>query len=163
MRTKKQKDERAMHFAYYDSPIGTVEVGGSDDAVTSLVFVEKKRRGTTSNAVCDEAVRQIAEYFEGKRQEFDLPIELTGTDFQQRVWSKLDAIPFGQTVSYGDVARSIGKPTASRAVGTANGSNPISIILPCHRVIGNDGSLTGYGGGLWRKEWLLKHEGGLLL
>lgn len=163
MSRKTQTDTEGVHFSYCDSPIGIVEIGASDSAVTSLVFVEKRRPGVTSNAVCDEAKRQVVEYFAGERQEFDLSIELTGTDFQQRVWSKLDAIPFGQTVSYGDVARSIGKPTASRAVGAANGRNPISIILPCHRVIGNDGNLTGYGGGLWRKEWLLKHEGGLLL
>lgn len=160
---KKEIEVVGTHFAYYDSPIGIIEVGGGDDAVTSLVFVEERRDGVASNGVCDEAVRQISEYFDGKREKFDLEIKLEGTEFQQEVWEELGAIPFGQTVSYGDLARAIGKPSAVRAVGAANGSNPISIILPCHRVVGSDGGMTGYGGGLWRKEWLLKHEGGLLL
>lgn len=151
------------YYAYYDSPIGLIEVGGTSEVITSLFFVEERRPDATSNIVCAEAVRQIAEYFEGSRKEFELPIALEGTEFQRQVWTELTAIPFGQTVSYGDLARSIGKPSAVRAVGAANGDNPISIIVPCHRVIGSDGGLTGYGGGLERKEWLLKHEGGLLL
>ena len=150
-------------YAYYKSPIGLIEVGGTEDAVTSLFFVEERRPDVTSNAVCAEAVRQLAEYFDGTREDFELPLELTGTEFQRQVWVELTAIPFGQTVSYGDLARAIGKPTAVRAVGAANGDNPVSIIVPCHRVIGSDGGLTGYGGGLERKEWLLRHEGGLLL
>lgn len=150
-------------FAYYDSPIGLIEIGGTSEGVTSLFFVEERRRGAVSNAVCDEAVKQMAEYFEGSRHEFDVPIALRGTEFQREVWQGLRSITYGQTVSYGDLARSIGKPSAVRAVGSANGDNPISIIVPCHRVIGSDGGLTGYGGGLERKEWLLKHEGGLLL
>ena len=151
------------YFAYYESPIGLIEVGGTEDAVTSLFFVDERKADVVSNATCAEAVRQLSEYFEGKREDFDLPLELTGTEFQRQVWTELTAIPFGQTVSYGDLARAIGRPSAVRAVGTANGDNPISIIVPCHRVIGSDGGLTGYGGGLDRKEWLLKHEGGLLL
>ena len=150
-------------FAYYDSPIGLIEIGGTPDGITSLLFVEERRPDVTSNVVCAEGVRQISEYFAGSRQEFDLPILLEGTDFQRQVWTELTVIPFGQTVSYGDLARAIGKPSAVRAVGAANGDNPISIIVPCHRVIGSDGGLTGYGGGLERKQWLLKHEGGLLL
>jgi methylated-DNA-[protein]-cysteine S-methyltransferase len=151
------------YYAYYESPIGLIEVGATDDAVTSLYFVEERQAEATSNVLSAEAVRQLSEYFEGRREDFDLPLELTGTEFQRQVWTELTAIPFGQTVSYGDLARSIGKPSAVRAVGAANGDNPISIIVPCHRVIGSDGGLTGYGGGLERKEWLLKHEGGLLL
>ncbi len=150
-------------FAYYESPIGLIEIGGTADGITSLFFVEERRSDVTSNVVCAEGVRQISEYFEGSRKEFDLPISLGGTEFQRQVWTELTVIPFGQTVSYGDLARSIGKPSAVRAVGAANGDNPISIIVPCHRVIGSDGGLTGYGGGLERKQWLLKHEGGLLL
>jgi len=150
-------------FAYYDSPIGLIEIGGTNEGITSLFFVEERRSDVTSNVVCAEGVRQISEYFEGSRKEFDLPILLTGTEFQQQVWQELRSIPFGQTVSYGDLARAIGKPSAVRAVGAANGDNPISIIVPCHRVIGSNGGLTGYGGGLPRKQWLLKHEGGLLL
>lgn len=95
--------------------------------------------------------------------EIGVPIVLGGTEFQRRVWRELTTIPFGRTASYQDVARAIGRPQAVRAVGAANGRNPISIIVPCHRVVGSDGRLTGYGGGLWRKEWLLKHEGAVLL
>lgn len=150
-------------FAYYESPIGLIEIGGTPDGITSLFFVEERRPDVTSNIVCAEGVRQISEYFEGSRKEFDLPITFKGTEFQHQVWTELTVIPFGQTVSYGDLARAIGKPSAVRAVGAANGDNPISIIVPCHRVIGSDGGLTGYGGGRERKEWLLKHEGRLLL
>jgi methylated-DNA-[protein]-cysteine S-methyltransferase len=150
-------------FAYYESPIGLIEIGGTSDGITSLFFVEERRPGVATNEMCEKAVTQISEYFAGTRQEFDLPIALEGTEFQQQVWQELQNIPFGQTVSYGDLARSIGKPSAVRAVGAANGDNPVSIIVPCHRVIGSDGGLTGYGGGLERKQWLLKHEGGLLL
>ena len=150
-------------FAYYESPIGLVEIGGTSEGITSLLFVEERRPGAATNDVCEEAVRQISEYFAGSRQAFDLPITLRGTEFQREVWRGLRSITYVQTVSYGDLARAIGKPSAVRAVGAANGDNPISIIVPCHRVIGSDGGLTGYGGGLERKEWLLKHEGGLLL
>ncbi len=150
-------------FAYYDSPIGLIEIGGTPDGIISLFFVEERRSGVDTNGVCEEAVKQISEYFAGSRQEFDLPVMMDGTEFQLQVWQELRRIPFGQTVSYGDLARSIGKPSAVRAVGAANGDNPVSIIVPCHRVIGSDGGLTGYGGGLPRKQWLLKHEGGLLL
>ena len=150
-------------YEYYDSPIGLVEIGGTPDGITSLFFVEERRSGVATNEMCEQAVKQISEYFTGSRQEFDLPILLSGTEFQRQVWQELRSIPFGQTVSYGDLARAIGKPSAVRAVGAANGDNPVSIIVPCHRVIGSDGGLTGYGGGLERKRWLLKHEGGLLL
>jgi methylated-DNA-[protein]-cysteine S-methyltransferase len=106
-----------------------------------------------------ETVRQLAEYFAGARRAFDLPMRLKGTAFQQRVWRELTEIPYGETWSYGQLAQRINKPSASRAVGLANGRNPISILVPCHRVIGANGSLTGYGGGLERKQWLLAHEG----
>jgi methylated-DNA-[protein]-cysteine S-methyltransferase len=106
-----------------------------------------------------EAVRQLREYFAGERRAFDLPLCLSGTDFQKLVWRQLTAIPFGETWSYGQLAKSLGNPSACRAVGLANGKNPIAIIVPCHRVIGADGTLTGFGGGLPRKEWLLTHEG----
>jgi methylated-DNA-[protein]-cysteine S-methyltransferase len=106
-----------------------------------------------------EAVRQLAEYFAGDRRKFDLPLRLEGTDFQRRVWQVLTEIPYGETWSYGQLAQRIGNPKGCRAVGLANGRNPISILVPCHRVIGADGSLTGYGGGVERKRWLLAHEG----
>ncbi len=104
------------------------------------------------------AAQQLAEYFAGQRTGFDLPIELAGTDFQRRVWAALREIPYGETVSYGDLARELGQASASRAVGLANGKNPVSVIVPCHRVVGSDGSLTGYGGGLDRKRFLLDLE-----
>jgi methylated-DNA-[protein]-cysteine S-methyltransferase len=109
--------------------------------------------------VLDETARQLREYFAGTRQTFDLPLAPRGSGFQELVWQTLLKIPFGETWSYGQLAKHIGRPSASRAVGTANGANPISIIVPCHRVIGANGTLTGYGGGLPAKRWLLAHEG----
>jgi len=108
--------------------------------------------------VLAETARQLREYFAGEREEFDLPLRPEGTAFQQRVWRALRDIPYGRTWSYGELARHIGSPTSSRAVGLANGRNPISIVIPCHRVIGANGSMTGYGGGIARKQWLLAHE-----
>ena len=151
------------YYGYYTSEIGMLEVGGTDTAITSLYFVEERREGVESCPVVDEAIRQVDEYFGGTRRAFDLPLALAGTDFQRRVWRQLLAVPYGQTASYGEIARALGKPKAVRAVGAANGQNPISIIVPCHRIVGSDGKLVGYGGGLWRKEWLLKHEGCLIL
>jgi methylated-DNA-[protein]-cysteine S-methyltransferase len=151
------------YYGYYASPIGLIEIGGTATGVTSLSFVERCRADFDSHSMLDQATRQIDEYFDGRRHAFDLPIDLQGTPFQREVWQQLLKVPFGQTVSYQDIANVIGHPRAARAVGAANGRNPISIIVPCHRVVGSDGSLTGYGGGLWRKEWLLRHEGCLLL
>jgi methylated-DNA-[protein]-cysteine S-methyltransferase len=145
--------------AVYVSPIGTIEILGTADSILALNFVEGEPEGDAwvpdSLLSC---VEQIDEYFKGNRKGFSLPLQTEGTAFQQQVWRQLKRIPYGAVASYGDVARAIGKPKASRAVGSANHSNPISIIIPCHRVIGSDGSLTGYGGGLWRKEWLLNLE-----
>ena len=107
-----------------------------------------------------ESFKQLSEYFKGQRREFFLNLEPMGTDFQKSVWRQLEKIPYGVTTSYGEIADALGKPSAGRAVGSANGKNPIAIIIPCHRVIGSDGSLTGYGGGLWRKEWLIGFEKG---
>jgi methylated-DNA-[protein]-cysteine S-methyltransferase len=104
------------------------------------------------------AARQLTEYFAGQRTEFDLPLEMAGTDFQRRVWAALREIPYGETVSYGELARGLGQASASRAVGLANGKNPFAVVVPCHRVVGSDGSLTGYGGGLDRKRFLLALE-----
>ena len=118
--------------------------------------------GDKGDAIVEEAARQLQEYFAGQRREFDLPLEPTGTPFQRRVSRELCAIGFGQTISYGQLAARIGKPTGSRAVGAANGRNPIGLIVPCHRVIGADGSLTGYGGGLQAKDWLIRHEADVL-
>jgi|TARA_B100001964_G_C13774747_1_gene397542 methylated-DNA-[protein]-cysteine S-methyltransferase len=146
---------------YYKSPLGPIEIVGAQDNILSLGFVEDMLQGDAELPFCLKAcLKQIDEYFKWKRKEFLLNLEPLGTDFQKRVWQQLRKISFGETASYGDIAKAIDNPNASRAVGNANRINPICIITPCHRIIGSDGSLTGYGGGLWRKEWLLKHESG---
>lgn len=144
---------------HYKSPIGTVEIEGTQDSILNLNFVDQAHSDDDDLPSCiKECAKQIDEYFQGNRKTFSLNLIMQGTDFQKSVWRQLMKIPYGTTASYGEVAVAIGNPTACRAVGSANGKNPISIIVPCHRVIGSDGTLTGYGGGLWRKEWLLKHE-----
>ena len=154
-------------FGYVESPIGRLLLTSNGHALTGL-FMEPSREATQpaegwvedpSIAPLASTVLQLREYFAGGRREFDLPLQFEGTTFQRRVWQELREIPYGETWSYGQLARRIGNPNASRAVGLANGRNPISILVPCHRVIGADGSLTGYGGGLERKRWLLAHEG----
>src|ERR1700730_356128 len=153
-------------FCYFQSPIGRLLLTSEGPALPVL-YMEPSRKAQATDGWAEEvtvaplsaAVRQLTEYFAGTRREFDLPLRLQGTTFQTRVWRELTEIPYGQTWSYGQLAHRIDKPSASRAVGLANGRNPISILVPCHRVIGADGSLTGYGGGLERKRWLLAHEG----
>lgn len=145
--------------AYYNSEIGLIEVKGTEEAILSVNFVDDKSRGSPDVPPCvKECVEQIDEYFNGKRKKFTIEIQLQGTDFQKKVWKQLMKIPYGKTVSYKDIAASIGNKKAVRAVGGANNKNKIAIIVPCHRVIGSDGDLVGFGGGLWRKEWLLRHE-----
>jgi methylated-DNA-[protein]-cysteine S-methyltransferase len=153
-------------FSYFESPIGRLLLTSDGTSLTGL-YMEPSRKAQSTDGWTEDVtvrplsatVRQLTEYFAGTRREFDLPLRLQGTAFQQRVWRELTEIPYGETWSYGELARRIAKPSASRAVGLANGRNPISILVPCHRVIGADGSLTGYGGGLERKRWLLAHEG----
>ncbi len=125
---------------------------------TCLQYPGKFIGAVSVDPALEECVAQLDQYFKGTRKDFSLKLALEGTEFQQQVWRELSNIPYGQTASYLDIARAIGNEQAVRAVGAANGQNPISIIIPCHRVIGSDGKLTGYGGGLWRKEWLLTHE-----
>jgi methylated-DNA-[protein]-cysteine S-methyltransferase len=142
------------------SPIGTLCLCAEDDRLVGL-FLPDRPAPTgprQKSAVLTRAAGQLDEYFAGERRDFDLPLAPSGTEFQTEVWMALARIPFGVTCSYGELARAIGRPSASRAVGAANGANPIAIILPCHRVIGADGTLTGYGGGLPMKRWLLDHE-----
>lgn len=150
--------KQELYFGYHESPIGLIEISGTADAVRSLNFVEEQQDVFHSNELVDQAMEEIEEYFNGGRQEFDVPLDLQGTVFQKAVWRELLQIPYGSTASYGDIATAIGKPKAARAVGGASHLNPIALIVPCHRVIGSDGSMTGYGSGIWRKEWLLKHE-----
>jgi methylated-DNA-[protein]-cysteine S-methyltransferase len=145
--------------AYYPSPLGPVEISGTRKGILSVGFVEKQLADGRNLPECvKEGVRQLDEYFKGVRKRFSLALLPQGTAFQRLVWQQLKRIPYGKAVSYGDVARAIGKPQAFRAVGGANNKNPIGIIIPCHRVIGSDGKLVGYGSGVWRKEWLLNHE-----
>lgn len=151
------------YYAYCESQIGLIEIGGTDSEILSVRFVEHCWPGYASNTIVRQGMRQIDEYISGQRQTFDLPLGLRGTDFQLQVWRQVLAVPYGQSATYQDIADAIGNPLAVRAVGAANGKNPLPLIVPCHRIIGRDGHLVGYGGGLWRKKWLLRHEGYLLL
>jgi methylated-DNA-[protein]-cysteine S-methyltransferase len=150
------------YVTFVDSPIGRLSLYSDGEALTGLYMEKREPPGEwvpgEDIAVLKSAAQQLKEYFTGARREFDLPIALRGTAFQCKVWERLKSIPCGETWSYGQLAQRIRQPTASRAVGLANGRNPVSIVIPCHRVIGSDGSLTGYGGGLERKQWLLEHE-----
>ncbi len=151
-------------YRHVDSPLGRIRLVGRDEVLTGLYLADHEccplpDAGWAADEHAFEAARlQLDEYFAGDRKEFSLAIELEGSPFQVEVWTALRAIPFGATARYRDIALSVGRPSAVRAVGAANGRNPISIIVPCHRVIGADGSLTGYGWGVDRKAWLLAHE-----
>jgi methylated-DNA-[protein]-cysteine S-methyltransferase len=156
--------EQTVNFSYLETPIGTLLVAG-DDALRKIQFPKAARAGKpergwveSPRGVVGDALRQLREYFAGRRTEFDLPVEPAGTSFQRSVWRRLQEIPYGETISYGELARRVGKPQAARAVGAANGRNPIPIVIPCHRVIGSNGALTGFGGGLPIKEALLALE-----
>jgi methylated-DNA-[protein]-cysteine S-methyltransferase len=158
-------------FTRFPSPLGDLVLTGSDTSLTGVDFptfraradwLEDDGRGPAS-ALLARARQQLTEYFARTRTTFDLPLDPPGTTFQRRVWNLLRAIPYGATTSYGELARRLGDPHATRAVGAANGKNPIPIIVPCHRVVGARGELTGFGGGLDRKRWLLEHEGALLM
>ena len=151
------------YTGYCQCPLGMLEIGANDNALVSVQFLSEEVvtgiTETNESAIIVETMRQLTEYFEGTRKQFDLSLEFSGTEFQQKVWRELTKIPFGQTMSYGQLADLLGSKQLVRAVGSANGKNPIGIIVPCHRVIGNQGDLVGYAGGLWRKQWLLEHEG----
>ncbi|MCW1824240.1 cysteine methyltransferase [Mycolicibacterium conceptionense] len=152
-----------LQYRTMDSPVGLLTLAGRDGKLMHLRMVdqtyEPSREGwEADDTAFGEAVEQLSEYFVGERTEFDLELDMVGTQFQRRVWQALQSIPYGETCSYGEIARQIGSPSAFRAVGLANGHNPIGIIVPCHRVIGANGSLTGYGGGLDRKRALLELE-----
>ncbi len=148
----------ATEHTYYQSPIGTIKIVGTNLAVTTLSFVETEEEAQHSSLALQQAINELDEYFQGNRKAFTVSLAPEGSVFQKRVWKALEAIPFGKTVSYQEIANQLGDPKATRAVGHANGSNPIALFLPCHRVIGSDGSLTGYAFGVERKKWLLDHE-----
>ncbi|MGB0788497.1 MAG: methylated-DNA--[protein]-cysteine S-methyltransferase [Marinirhabdus sp.] len=149
-----------MHTAHLNTPLGTLQITGNAQGVASVVFVEVEVEVETPvvSAHIENAKQQLSEYFKGNRKNFQLKLNPQGTPFQKKVWEKLKKIPFGKTVSYLHIAHALGNPKVIRAAAAANGKNPISIIIPCHRVVGSDGSLTGYASGLHRKKWLLAHE-----
>ena len=171
----------SLSIACCHSPIGAIEIRATGAAVSAVEYVEDLPAGHAirhescaasagAHPLLEEAQRQLAAYFAGTLRDFDLPLALDGTPFQRQVWQQLQRVGYGETASYGAIAEAIDNPKAVRAVGAANGRNPVAIVVPCHRIIGSGRQrsgdrvkLTGYGGGLWRKEWLLRHEGVLLV
>lgn len=155
-----------MNSTIFDSPLGKLHLKSSQSALAAVSFADNAQKVEAIEniaPVLSETIQQLKEYFSGERTQFTLPLAPGGSAFQQRVWDLLQEIPFGQTITYGELSEKLGDPKAVRAVGTANGKNPIPIIIPCHRVIGSNKKLTGYAGGIERKRWLLQHEGALLL
>ena len=147
-----------METAYIKTPLGTAKIVGDENGIAVISILEKGELSATIPATLQETVSQLQDYFNGKRHDFNFKINPKGTEFQRKVWNELLNIPFGKTLSYLDLSKKLGDVKAIRAVASANGKNPLWIVVPCHRVIGTDGSLTGYAGGLWRKKWLLEHE-----
>jgi methylated-DNA-[protein]-cysteine S-methyltransferase len=149
-----------MPVQYFESPLGWVGVHASETSVTAIQFLDEKPEITDhdSSRLLDIAVAELNQWFAGELRMFSFPFAQPGTDFQLRVWHTLTAIPFGQTISYKTLAIQLGDEKCIRAAGTANGKNQLAIVVPCHRVVGSNGSLVGYAGGLWRKQWLLNHE-----
>ncbi len=144
----------------FNSPIGQIAIHADESGILSVAFVEgdQPREADEPSPIVDHCLTQLSDYFSGQRRTFDLSLAPHGTEFERQVWRELERIPFGDTCSYLDIAKRLDNAKAIRAVGRANGANPIAIVIPCHRVIGSDGTLTGYAGGLWRKRWLLDHE-----
>jgi methylated-DNA-[protein]-cysteine S-methyltransferase len=148
-----------MHYAVIDTPMGRLTVASTERGVSAIQFGESvPENAAPDSTVARETADQLSEYFQGKRTRFELPLDVQGTPFQKAVWNELLRIPYGETRSYGEIAKAIGRPGAARAVGMANHDNPIAIVIPCHRVVGKDGSLTGYAGGLQLKAQLLSIE-----
>jgi len=144
--------------AFINSPLGITKIVGDENGISIISILSEGAISETIPDELQEAVAQLREYFDGKRNDFNFKLNPKGTDFQQKVWQELRNIPYGKTTSYLDLAKKLGDPKVIRAAASANGKNPLWIVVPCHRVIGTDGSLTGYAGGLWRKKWLLEHE-----
>ncbi|WP_342434152.1 methylated-DNA--[protein]-cysteine S-methyltransferase [Neobacillus sp. FSL H8-0543] len=155
----------ALYKVDYQTPIGVLEIEGTNEGICSILFSDQEKpvhnKKDDLPKVLVDCYDQLDEYFKGERTSFTIPFLLEGTDFQKKVWNALTSIPYAQTGSYRDIAVSIGNEKAVRAVGSANGKNKLTIVVPCHRIIGSSGKLTGYAGGLWRKEWLLQHEGSI--
>ena len=148
-----------MDRAHLKSPLGIIEIRGSENGIHSVSFTDlKEPEDTVVSDVLSDCLLQLLEYFQGQRRGFSVRLDPEGSEFQHRVWQQLQQIPFGDTLTYLEQAEKLGDVKAIRAVAAANARNPIAVIIPCHRVVGSDGSLTGYAGGLWRKRWLLDHE-----
>ncbi|WP_425549105.1 methylated-DNA--[protein]-cysteine S-methyltransferase [Aquimarina addita] len=149
-----------MKRVYIETPLGIASITANEQGITDIIIVENavEEKDLEIPDFLEEAAIQLKDYFTGDRTDFDLQLHPSGTDFQKKVWNELSKIPYGKTVSYLDIAKRLGDPKVIRAAATANGKNPLWVVVPCHRVIGSDGSLTGYAGGLWRKKWLLAHE-----
>jgi methylated-DNA-[protein]-cysteine S-methyltransferase len=145
-------------YGYYNSDIGLIKLTATDKGLVSLDFIEERKRKSSNSEIIDDYIIQLDEYFKGIRKQFSIKLILNGTEFQKDVWKEVGKIKYGKTKSYEDIAISINRDKACRAVGNANNKNSIPIIIPCHRVIGKNGALVGYGSGLWRKKWLLDHE-----
>lgn len=147
-----------METIAINTPLGIAQITGTEKGISQISVADEGQVSVEIPTVLQEAVTQLSEYFQGNRTHFDFKLNPKGTEFQQKVWQALLEIPFGKTCSYMDLSKKLGDVKAIRAVASANGKNPLWIVVPCHRVIGTDGSLTGYAGGLWRKKWLLEHE-----
>jgi methylated-DNA-[protein]-cysteine S-methyltransferase len=151
-----------LYYTYYESPIGLLKIGGTEQYIGELSFVDNPDQimhGEPGiSEVMHQCTEQLIEYFHGSRRKFDLPVHQQGTEFQLRVWGELTEISYGRTISYMDLAKRLGDPKVIRAAASTNGKNNIAIMVPCHRVIGSDSTLVGYSGGKWRKKWLLGHE-----
>lgn len=153
-----------LYTQYYTSPVGILEITATDIVLTSVMFRDAEKRPspkldeTEINPIIEQCINELDEYFAGTRKTFDIAFSLQGTEFQNTVWTALNDIPYGKTITYAQQANNLKNPKAIRAIGTTNGLNKINIILPCHRIIGSNGKLTGYGGDLWVKAWLLEHE-----
>jgi methylated-DNA-[protein]-cysteine S-methyltransferase len=147
-----------METCYIKTPLGIAKIMGDENGISQVSALDEGEISKKIPKQLQEAVTQLQDYFVGKRNDFDFKLNPQGTDFQQKVWQELLRIPFGKTISYLDLAKKLGDLKVIRAAATANGKNPLWIVVPCHRVVGTDGSLTGYAGGLWRKKWLLEHE-----
>ncbi|MCX6250004.1 MAG: methylated-DNA--[protein]-cysteine S-methyltransferase [Bacteroidetes bacterium] len=144
--------------AFFHSPLGCLEISSNGDKITSLYFNQELSPQGEVTGIMKECFTELDQYFKGERKTFTVDIDLEGTEFQKKVWMELMKIPFGDTISYLELSKRVGDIKSVRAVGNANGKNPVSIIVPCHRVIGSNGKMIGYGGGLWRKRWLLEFE-----
>jgi len=152
-------EEKIIDIAYYNTPIGVAKIIGNTDGIISVSVMDEKPPVSKEIPVSlQECIRQLDEYFQEKRTGFDIKLNLQGTEFQKNVWNELQNIPYGKTITYLEQSKKMKSVKAIRAIASANGKNPIWIIIPCHRVIGSNGSLTGYAGGIWRKKWLLEHE-----